>query len=91
MDWLHQQCMYDEERARRGSFYDYPPLMTERTFFRLIVGFGVAFVLVVGAHVAQGNHSRLHTPARGELNGPKRPAQAHGIVRGRAASRRSGR
>jgi hypothetical protein len=90
MDWLHQQCMYDEDRARRGSFYDYPPLITERTFVRLIIGFGVLLVLAAGAHVVEGSHAPLHTTTRAELNGPQRPAQAHGIVGGRVASRRAG-
>ncbi len=90
MDWLHRQCMYDEERVRRGSFYDYPPLMTERTFFRLIVGFGVLLVLAAGAHVVEGSHAQLQSTIRAELNGPQRPGRAHGIVRGRVASRRAG-
>ena len=89
MDRLHQQCMYDDERARRGSFYDYPPLMSVRTFFRLIVGFGEVLVLVVGAHVVEDSHARPQTNTRAEPSGPRRSAPAH--VTGRVSSRRAER
>jgi hypothetical protein len=69
--------MYADERARRGSFYDYPPLMTERTFFRLVMAFGLVVVLVLGAHVAEGWLTRLHGTTEAHLAGQRRPAPVH--------------
>ncbi len=82
MDWLHQQCMYEEERARRSSFYDHGPLMSESTFFKLIVGFMALVAVLLGAHVAESWLARLRGKAGEGLAAPRRSVPAH--VTGRA-------